>query len=231
MTNRIKLKGLYGERTRKFQRSLSRQIFQLAFKEANVYMYLGSASSMSPSIDDIQSTVFGEIPDRVYAADPVKINIGMDPMPESSMDFSRFGIISPMSNEMTIRIHIDEFNDCMKRWLIVGDVLEIPFFTRDCKEAFFEVTDVDDKPSYEKFYVTATIKPAGDTREMNEIPLERSNFDFNEIVQGNQDKEAEDMVPFEGIGEETDEQNPVDPRRKKQTDFLDDPFATFDDGE
>jgi len=227
--SKLKLTGMYGEKTRKLQRSLSQQIFQLAFKKANVYRYLGSSASFDPSIDDIQVTVFNEVPDRKYASDPVPINIGMEPAQESLIDFSRFGIISPMSNEITIRIHIDEFEKCMGRWLIVGDILEIPFFTRECDKAFFEVTDVDDKPSYERFYVTARIRPAGDTRETREIPLERSNFDFNEIKQSEQDQQAKEMVPYEGIGEEVNEWEKVDSRRSKQASFLDDPLADFED--
>lgn len=229
--SKLKLTGMYGEKTRELQRKLSRQMFELAFKEANVYKYLGSSESFDPDIDDIQVKVFNEVPDRKYDSNPVKINIGMEALQESPIDFSRFGIISPMSNEITIRIHVDEFKDCMGRWLIIGDIMEIPFFEKDCDKAFFEVTDVDDKPSYEKFYVTARIKPAGDTRETREIPLERSNFDFNEIKQDEQDQSAESEVPYAGIGDEVDEYEKVDSRNKKQADFLDDPFATFNDEE
>lgn len=227
MPFKIKLTGLYGERTREMQRKLTYQAFQLTFKSANVYRYLGSAESVTPDIDDIQSKVFYETPDRVYADESVPISIAIEPIPESQMDFSRFGIIAPMSNEVTIRVHVDEFEKCLGRWLIVGDVLEIPFYKRECKRAFWEVTDVDDKPSYEKFYVTVTISPLKDSRKTHDIEKDRSNFDFNQEIQEIQDQEAFDEVPVAGIGNEVDAGEPVDPRRKKQRSFLDDPDAEF----
>lgn len=225
--SKLKLKGMYGDKTRKMQRKLSHQLFELTFKTANVYKYMGSAESETPSINDIQSKVFYEVPDREYEDNPININIAMEPMSESAMDFSRFGMINPMGNEQTIRVHLDDL-DCLGRWLIVGDVIEVPFFARECDKAFWEVTDVDDKPSYEKFYVTVQITPLGDSRATQDIPFERSTLPMSDSVQDAQEQEQEAQVPYEGVGSETDEQVPYDARRKQQSSFLDSPFTTFD---
>lgn len=225
--------GVYGEKTRQFQKNLSYQLFQLTFKTANVYRYLGSRASDVPNIDDIQNKVFYEVPDRAYSTDTVSIHIGMEPLSESAMDFSRFGMINPMSGEQTFRVHQNDFA-CLGRNLIVGDVLEVPFLERDCNKAFFEITDVDDKPSYEKFYYTIQATPLGDSRTTREIPVERSNDDLMSGFMDEATAEAEEQVPHEGLDPtQTDDwdgtlpEHDVDYRRKKQASFLDDPNIDF----
>jgi len=223
--------GVYGSKTRKMQRSLTREAFALTFKCANVYRYLGSDESATPSIDDIQTTTFFEVPDRVYDQNTVEINIYFEAMNESQMDFSRFGMISPLGNEQTIRVHLDDMK-CLGRWLVVGDVIEIPFFERDGKKAFWEVTDVDDKPSYEKFYVTVSIATLGDKRETKDIPFERSTIEIDQALMGQQDADWEAEVPYEGIdtpAQPEPDPKPVSNRRPKQGSFLDDPTKTFED--
>jgi hypothetical protein len=120
--------GVYGDKTRRFQRKLTRDLFGLSFKSANVYKYLGSRENPEPDIDDIQNKVFFEVPDRAYSGSPKTINIGMDPMRAEKMDFSRFGLINPIQDEQTFRVHVDDMEECLGRWVIVGDVFEIPFF-------------------------------------------------------------------------------------------------------
>lgn len=224
--------GMYGEKTRKLQRSLTRETFALTFKCANVYRYLGSSESTEPSINDVQSTVFYEVPDRAYDSNAVPINIGFEQMSESQMDFSRFGMINPLGNEQTVRVHLDDMA-CLGRWLIVGDVLEIPFFERDGQKSYWEINDVDDKPSYEKFYVTLSIAPLGDTRETREIEIDRSGFDISEQVRQHQSVEFEEQLPYEGLvmpdepDPDPETMEPVSNRRPKQGSFLDDPTKTF----
>ncbi len=225
--------GVYGDKTRRFQRNLTYQLFQLTFKTANVYKYLGSRTNSTPSINDIQNKVFYEVPDRAYSTDTVEINIGMEPLSESAMDFSRFGMLNPMAGEQTFRVHQNDFA-CLGRNLIVGDVLEIPFLERDCKKAFFEITDVDDKPSYEKFYFTIQAVPLGDSRTTREIPVERSNDDLMSGIMDDTDAEVAEQVPYEGLDptqtEDWDGTVPyeeVDYRDEKQSSFLDDSNIDF----
>lgn len=224
--------GVYGPKTRALQRKLSGEIFGLTFKTANVYLYLGSRKSFDPKTSDIQSTILFETADRAYQANPIEISIGMDAPMEAAMDFSRFGIINPISDEWTFRVHMDEF-ECLGRWIEVGDVFEIPFYERDCKKAFWEVTDVDDKVSYEKFYVVIKASIVNDSRTTREIPLERTNSEFLDEVMLDMDEEFEADVDREGLDNndplEIPPDDPVDYRNQKQASFLDDPEKIFNE--
>lgn len=225
--------GLYGEKTRKFQRKLTRDIFALSYKTANVYKYLGSRESPEPDIDDIQNKVFFEVPDRAYSGSPKTINIGMDPIRAEKMDFSRFGLINPMQDEQVFRVHVDEMEECLGRMVIVGDVFEIPFFSQNCKKAFWEVTDVDKDIMYEQFYVVIYATPLGDSRTTREIPIERSNDGIANDIMNQTDENADSVVPYEGLNEwevDPDADYPcddVDYRDKKQKSFLDDTSHEF----
>lgn len=218
--------GVYGEKTRKLQRRLSGELFGLTFKDANVYMYLGSRANQNPAIDDIQTKVFYEVPDRAYSDTTVHIMLGMEPMGETGMDFSRFGIINPIGDEQTFRVHMDEFEGCLGRPLIVGDVIEIPFFERNCDKAFWEITDVDDKPSYEKFYYAIKATVLSDSRETREIPIDSGNGSFMEEVMQEATDEYTEQVPHTGFDKPV-EPKEVDYRNKTQSSFLDDPSNAF----
>lgn len=224
--------GVYGKKTRSLQRRLSAEAFGLTFKDANVYKYLGSRDSVSPDINDIQNKVLFEVPDRAYDPTPVNIMIGMEPMGETAMDFSRFGIINPIGNEQTFRVHVNEFEGCLGRPLIVGDVFEIPFFEKECKKAFWEITDVDDKPSYEKFYYVIKATVLDDARTTREIPIERTNSDFMDSLMSDMDMEMAQQVPTTDLVD-PDQPQPapqeVDYRNKKQASFLDDPSKIFNE--
>jgi hypothetical protein len=220
--------GVYGEKTRRFQRRLSAELFGLSFKDANIYRYLGSRANLDPSIDDIQTKVFYEVPDRAYDQNTVNIMIGMEPMGESAMDFSRFGIINPIGDEQTFRVHMDDFEGCMGRPLILGDVMEIPFFERDCVKAFWEITDVDDKPSYEKFYYTIRAKVLTESRKTREIPIDSGNGSFLDDVMQDSDQQYNEQVPFTGLDQPT-EPTQVDYHNEQQKSFLDDPSKIFND--
>lgn len=222
--------GVYGEKTRRLQRRLTAELFGLTFKDANIYMYLGSRDSVAPHINDIQNQILFETPDRAYAVNPVNILIGMDAMGESGMDFSRFGIINPLGDEQTFRVHVDEFEGCLGRPLIVGDVMEIPFFTKDCEKAFWEITDVDDKPSYERFYYTIKATVMSTSRKTREIPVERSNAAILNFAIDGFDMAAHEQMPQQGLEPNPmDIPKPVDYRNKHQASFLDDPTKVFNE--
>ena len=234
--NRPKI-GVYGEKTRALQRKLTRDIFNLSPKDANVYMYLGSRKSIEPHIDDIQNKVFFEVPDRAYSQTPINIQIGMDPIRAEKMDLSRFGLINPMQDEQLFRVHVDVMNECLGRHLIIGDVLEVPFFMENCKKAFWEITDVDKDISFEQFFVVVHAVPLGDNRTTAEIPIDRSNEDLmNDIMKQTQDH-SEAIVPHKGLDSvdiDPDADYPTektDYRNRKQASFLDDPTFTFNNNE
>ena len=111
--------GVYGSKTRTLQRRISFEAFGLTFKTAFVYRYLGSRANAAPDIDDIQTKVFFEVPDRAYSDVPIEIPVGMEPLPETKTDFSRFGLINPLQDETRFRFHIDDFQP-LTRELIVG---------------------------------------------------------------------------------------------------------------
>lgn len=224
--------GVYGDKTRNMQRQVSYEAFQLTFKTANVYRYLGSRVNVTPDINDVQTIIFSEVPDRAYDDRSVEIHIGMEPLNENMMDFSQYGIINPMGNEIRVRVHVNDFH-CLGRAIIVGDALEIPFFRKDCDRALFEVTDVDDKPSYEKFYYTVSITPMEDSRSTREVTKDRSNQSIMDDMRDSLDERTDQDVPFEGLddglidSEFTPPTEEVDYRNKKQSSFLDDESYVF----
>lgn len=219
--------GVYGPCTRALQRSLSYEIFGLTFKQAMVYKYLGDRSNATPDIDDIHSIIFSEVPDRAYEATPISMPIGMERLTEGSMDFSRFGVMAPLTEETMFRVHIDDF-DLIGRSLIVGDVFEMPFFEKDGKKSFWEVTDVDDKVEAEKFITIVYASPIGTSRKTREIPIDNSNDDYlNDIMtQGDEDFE-ENMKTDEPTFDEPATSEDVDYRYEEHASFLDDPTKTF----
>lgn len=227
--NRI---GVYGDKTRQLQKRMSYDAFQMTFKQANIYRYLGSRTSINPSIQDIQNLTFFEVPDRAYDSEYVTINIGMEPLQEGKMDFSQYGIINPLSDEIRVRVHVDDFF-CLGRDIIEGDVMEIPFLMKDCDRALFEVTDVDKDPSYEKFYVTVSLKTLDDSRKTREVEKDRSNNDIFSDVMDEADAQYQEEVPYKGLdgsnvdSEWTQPTEETDYRRENQKSFLDDPLFEF----
>jgi len=225
MARRGKLVGVYGPKTRLLQRRLSYEVYGLSFKQAEVYLYLGDRSKDNPSIDDINTHVFFEVPDRAYAEDPISIPIGMEQMPEKKTDFSRFGLINPLQDETLFRVHIDDFLP-LGRELIVGDVFKIPFFEKNGMNAFWEVNDVDLSQEYEKFIAIVHATPLGDKRTTREIPIDQSNSGFLDDMMANADQEYANIVPTKDLvcdGDEPPEPEDIDFRDDKQASFLDDP--------
>ena len=226
--------GLYGPKTREFQKNLTYEAFKMTFKTGNVYRYLGDASNDNPDINDIGKNTFFEITERAYHKEPVGVYLGIEPPSESKMDLSQYGIIDPSAEELRVKIHMNDFY-CLGREIIVGDAIEIPFYEVDCEKAFFEVTDVDKDQSYEKFYYNLTLKPMNDSAKTQNLDLDRSNENLFDEVKEEKDTQNEEQVPYEGVDESeindeyTKPTEPVDYRNKKQSGFMDNPFHNFPD--
>ena len=223
--------GLYGSKTRRLQRCISFEAFGLSMKDALVYLYLGDVKNLDPKVTDIGSTVFFEVPDRAYSNMPIAIPVGMELMSESAMDFSRFGLINPLGDEDNFKCHIDDFVT-LGRDLMVGDVFEIPFHSKNGRRALWEVTDVDYKSEMEKYTVSIKASPLAASRKNDELSgiINRTNDDFLIDLEEAQDTVWEEQVPTNDLQFDVEapaEINPVDKRRKEQADFLDDPSKSF----
>lgn len=216
--------GVYGTKTRTLQRRLSYEAYGLTFKTAIVWRYLGSKQSISPDITDVQTKVFWEVPDRAYNQELVQMPIGMEALPELKADFSRFGYIDPLQNENLFRVHVDDFLP-LGRYMIVGDVFELPFFEKDGKKVYWEVTDVDLKSEYEKFIAIIHASPLGDSRKTNDIPIDQSNDSLLTDLMNEAEEEYAKQVPTK---EPSLDDSPIpddifDSRSDLVSGFLDDP--------
>lgn len=217
--------GVYGPLTRSLQRRLSFEAYGLTFKVANVYRYLGSRDSSTPDINDIQTKVFFEVPDRAYDDVAIPVPIGMEPLMETKTDFSRFGLINPLQDETRFRMHIDDFAP-LGREMIIGDVFEMPFFQKD-GQAYWEVTDVDLRSEAEKFIAIINATPLSSSRATREIVVDRDNGSFLDEMTLSQDEEFSNQVSAEGVFREPPPPEDVDYRDPDQADFLDDPTKHF----
>lgn len=221
MSRRGKI-GVYGKKTRALQRKISYEAFGLSFKDANVYLYMGDSNNANPEISDIGNTTFAEVPDRAYRAEPITIPIGMEIQPEIKADFSRFGIIDPLSSEQMFRVHIDDF-ETIGREIIIGDVFEVPFFSSCDKKAYWEVTDVDTKSKYERFIAIIHATPLEDSRRTNDLNINRSNDDELKELMSAFDEDAAETVPIRGYTDDpAPEKEDVDYRDDIKRSFLDD---------
>lgn len=215
--------GVYGQKTRLLQRRLSYEAFGLTFKVAVVWRYIGSSASIDPSLNDVQTKIFWEVPDRAYHEEAVQIPIGMDALPEVKSDFSRFGYIDPLQNENLFRVHIDDFTP-LGRYMVVGDVFELPFFEKNGKKVFWEVTDVDLKSEYEKFIAIIHASPLDDSRKTNAIAIDQSNDSLLTDLMAGADDEYSEQVPTKELSVEPQEADEsFDHRSDLITSFLDDP--------
>jgi hypothetical protein len=215
--------GVYGTKTRLLQRRLSYEVYGLTFKTAVVWRYLGSKASLSPELTDVQTKVFWEVPDRAYHEEAVQIPIGMELLPEVKADFSRFGYIDPLQNENLFRVHIDDFEP-LGRYMVVGDVFEMPFFEKNDQKVYWEVTDVDIKSEYEKFIAIVHASPLGDSRKTNSISVDQSNDSLLTDLMNEADEEYQDQVPVQDLVLDTDiEPVDFDQRSDLVSGFLDDP--------
>lgn len=175
--------GMYGPNDRALQSSLAYEHEELTAKVANVFMYLGSRVNATPAITDVEDPILLENVDRAYASTSIPINIWVEPLPENVVDLSALGIINPLGNEQRFRVHINSFeSDGLGRYLIAGDVLQIPFFTQDGYPTYFEVQDVDRKAAFENFYVTINTVRADDNAELTEILNKRLMIELGTIM-------------------------------------------------
>lgn len=223
---------MYGANDRALQKALSYERVGLSWKTCNIYKYLGARTEGNPSIGDIQDPVLMEVRDRAYEVTPVSINVWYEPLPEKSFDFSKFGIIDPIGNEQLFKFHVNSFeNDALGRYIITGDVIQVPFLTQDGNLSYWEVTDVDRKSEFENFYVVVTAVPLSvrqETAEISNIPNTESVMD---TIKSDNDVEGSAEVTQEGLDvgnlelDELDDPNPpaYDPRDDDKGDFLDNP--------
>lgn len=219
--------GVYGKKTRRLQRKLSFEAYGLTFKTAEVFRYLGSKENAIPNIDDIETTVFGEVPDRAYDSHPISIPVGYQREDEAKMDFSRMGLINPLQDETLFRFHVDDFT-VLGRMMIVGDAFEIPFMSPKGKRTLWEVVDVDDKSVEEKFLVIVHAVPIGKNRTTRDLPIDHGAGGIMDGLMGNFDMEVADQVPSESLSfDPIEEPEDVDYRDPLQSDFLDDPSKEF----
>jgi hypothetical protein len=219
--------SVYGSKTRALQRRISFEQFGLTFKTIQLFKYLGSRENDIPSDDDLQSPIFFEVPDRAYACNPIEVPVGMEPIQESKMDFSRFGLIDPTQDEATFRMHVDDFQ-FIGRAPIVGDVFEVPFYSTCDAKALWEITDVDRRVEAEKFYCVISATPFTASRKTREIES-INNEDILDEFMSEIDTEVSEDVPAATVGFDNDPVTPedVDYRNKDQASFLDDPTKTF----
>lgn len=227
--------GVYEDKTRSLQNRLSYERVSQTWKTAFVWLYLGSRENAIPATSDIQVTAFMEVPDRAYSAEPVEINIWNEENPEQSVDLSQFGIMNPIGDEKLFRVHINSY-DQLGRPIRTGDVLEMPFFSRDGKRAYWEINDVDREQEYEKYYAIVKAIPLDKKRESNEIPINRDNGGILGNYVDQVDLEADEQVSFNDVDTSgvtvddptTDTTEDFDPRTgETKRSFLDDETKTF----
>lgn len=218
--------GVYSEKTRNLQRKLSYEVYGLSFKEAKFYLYLGDKEADVQDINVFHNKVLFEVADRLYSDQPISVPVGMEQYSDSKADFSRFGLINPLTDEVRFSIHIDDF-ETLGREIVVGDVFEMPFFEKDGKKAFYEVTDVDFKTEKEKFICVFHASTLDKSRATRDIELNRDNFDFMEQLSEDGDDYISDIINTDETAsdfEEVTQKKNVDYRNKQQASFLDDPF-------
>lgn len=246
--------GVYGTKDRLLQRKLSFEKTTLSHHPITVYKYLGDANlDEGSSIYDISDSIFMENRDRRYDSNGIVINADIQEMEESPYDLTSFGIINPLEGQQLVRVHINSFDaDGLGRYLIVGDVIEIPFFNdKNGNNMFFEVSNVDEKRVFESFYVTVTMETVKDSQEMEEIEGLQTNSDVLDALQAELNKEYDASFTKSGLSSEptlycdrdyveddywnlitttvgfTDDNTREDYSPRPHDDFLDDPSATI----
>jgi hypothetical protein len=223
--------GVYGTKDRLLQARLSYERTSLTWKTVKVYKYLGSAINVTPALDDIQDPIFMENPDRAYNVTPIEINASFEPLQDEQMDLSRFGIINPLGNNQRFAFHSYSFAvDGLGRYIMVGDIIEVPFWYQEGRKSYWQVEDIDRKMEFESFMITVTASPMNDTQETTEIPNIPSNSDIMATLKI--DMNDEQIANFTEDGYDTTEvvldnepvtRDPYDPRPDATEDFLDNP--------
>ena len=225
--------GVYGPKQRALQRRLAFEKLSLTHKIVKIWRYLGSRTNVNPSLDDIPDPIFLEVRDRAYDTEPVELNSWFESVMESPFDLSRFGIINPLGNTQVFHFHIDSFDsDGLGRYLVVGDVIEVPFLAEgefEEKGSFWEVTDVSNKAQFENYFVVVTTVPMTRSQETAEIPSTNHNEDLLDQLQSDMDDVQSAQVPTNGFDTtgfddiQAPPTTPYDPRPVVDAPFLDDP--------
>lgn len=209
------------------QKRLSYERISLSWKSISVYRYLGSRTEAYPSLSDIPDPIFLEVADRAYDTDPVIINAYWEPQQDDVMDLTKFGLINPLQDVQTFRLHSYSFeSDGLGRYPVEGDIIKVPFLEQGGKNVFFEVTDVDRKREPETYIVTVTATPMDSTQETTEI-VTNNDQKLSDLMGSLQDLQDEE-VDIDGLdtdGYEIDDptnHEPYDPRNDESEDFFDD---------
>jgi hypothetical protein len=227
--------GRYGEKDRALQRRLSYERIWLSWRDANVYLYLGDKNETDPSTDNIGNITFFETQDKAYEATPKTVPVWTPKLEEEGLDLSQFGYISPGGNQYTFKFHVESFvhpDEGLGRYIMNGDVFEVPFFEQDGNKAYFEVVDVDRKTEFDDYYVTVKATVLYDKREAQEIPDMNTNETEMMDIMNQMDTENDGFMSEDGLN--TDDyddydstQESYDSRNKNQKSFLDDPDAEY----
>lgn len=221
--------GLYGSKTRNLQRRLSYEALGLTFKEARFFLFQGDKDAQTLSPTQFKDKVFYEVVNRSYALDYVAIPVAFDPHMNMKADFTRFGLINPMTSEVEFTIHLDDC-DLMGRTPVIGDVFELPFFETSAGRSIWEVVDSDDKRVYETFTITLTAAPITKSRATRDIEINRDNESVFSTLMDEADVDYEGYVPTTDVSEDQTTPSPstdVNYIQGTQFDFLNDPNKTF----
>lgn len=218
--------GLYGSKTRRLQKSITRESFGLTFKEAEFYMYLGEKGDVTEDIWRMQDNVFFETRNRAYETVPRVIPISMEEKSEQTADYSQFGYIDPIGNKTVFRLYTDDMTEFLGRRIVVGDVFEMPFFSTPTKRDFWIVSDVDNSQDAEKFITVLTAEPLEDSVETSDIPVDGDDLDS---IFAEQEQQFTEQIPADVDTKDLENipEQEVDYRNRNQADFLDDLNGDF----
>jgi hypothetical protein len=221
--------GVYGSKTRMLQRKLSYEAVGLTFKEARFFLFQGDKDDSTLSPTAFKDKVFYEIINRSYSKDYIAIPVAFDPRTHMKTDFSRFGLVNPMTAEVEYVVHID---DCalLGREPVIGDVFELPFFEDTVGYSVWEIVDVDDKRSYEEYIYTLTAVPVTKSRATRDLTINSDNESVFSTLMDEADIDYASYVPTTDVSA-----NQTTPPKSTdisyiqgtQFDFLNDPTKHF----
>lgn len=243
MKKPIRKIGMYSDKTRQLQKRLSYERIWLTWKTCLVYKYLGSLTNPEDerSINDIDNIVFMEINHKAYDPNPVEIPVWFERMDGEETDLSRFGYISPIQGEERFNFHTGSFGEGgdLGRYIIEGDVIEIPFLEQDGKPTRFEIVDVNRKGEFETFSIVTKGKILDDSIHSQDIPDVNTNEPMISDIMSHLTDEQKKIVEDSGLDlkdygfvdeEESNEERILYDSRngnKNQKSFLDDPSREF----
>jgi hypothetical protein len=221
--------GVYGSKTRMLQRKLSYEALGLTFKEARFFLFQGDKDDSTLSPTAFKDKVFYEITDRSYAKDYIAIPVAFDPRTNMKSDFSRFGLVNPMTSEVEYVVHLDDC-DLLGRTPVIGDVFELPFFETSAGYSVWEIVDVDDKRSYEEYTLTLTAVPITKSRATRDIAINSDNDSVFSTLMNEADVDYASYVPTTDVsGNQTTPpaSTNINYIQGAQFDFLNDPTKHF----